>query len=39
MRPLMSLPMDSVSLDLEPMNSWASMFSRSQMSSRSRFGT
>src|SRR5579883_205929 len=39
MRPLMSLPRPRVSLDLEPMNSAASMFSRSQMISRSRLGT
>jgi len=39
MRPLMSLPMPSVSLDFEPMKSADSMFSRSQMISRSRFGT
>ena len=39
MRPLMSLPSAIVSFDFEPMNSCDSMFSRSQMISRSRFGT
>ena len=39
MRPLISLPMASVSFDFEPMNSCDSIFSRSQMISRSRFGT
>src|SRR5574341_477139 len=39
MRPLMSLPMESVSFDLDPVNSCASMTSRSQMVSRSRLGT
>ena len=39
MRPLMSLPMATVSFDFEPRNSCDSMFSRSQMISRSRFGT
>ena len=39
MRPLISLPIAIVSFDFEPMNSCDSMFSRSQMISRSRFGT
>ena len=39
MRPLMSLPMAIVSFDLVPRNSCDSMFSRSQIISRSRFGT
>ena len=39
MRPLMSLPMAIVIFDFDPMNSCDSMFSRSQMISRWRFGT
>ncbi len=39
MRPLMSLPSASVSFDFEPRNSCASTTSRSQMVSRSWFGT
>ena len=39
MRPLMSLPSASVSFDLVPMNSDDSIFSLSQIISRSRFGT
>ncbi len=38
-RPLMSLPMESVSRDLPPMNSCDSITSRSQIVSRSRLGT
>ena len=38
-RPLMSFPRARVSFDFDPMNSCDSMFSRSQMISRSRFGT
>ena len=39
MRPLMSLPNAKVSLEREPRNSADSIFSRSQIISRSRFGT
>ena len=39
MRPLMSLPIASVSRDFDAANSSASITSRSHMVSRSRFGT
>jgi len=39
MRPLISLPIAIVSFDFDPRNSCDSMFSRSQIISRSRFGT
>ena len=39
MRPLMSLPIANVIFDFDPRNSWASTTSRSQMVSRSWFGT